>query len=123
MNVKVGIDIVNIEQLQKRVERNNGYEKTILTRNELSSFKERNSSLQFLAGRIAAKEALFKALGTGITKVKILQQVEVCNQINGKPVFKFLAPIQNFKSQSLSLSISHDVGYAAAMVSYLTQAS
>ena len=70
-----------------------------------------------LAGIFAAKEALFKALGTGFRRGK-WTDVEVCHDSLGAPYYQFhgyyaqAVPLKT--EQPPSLSIAHDGDYAIA---------
>lgn len=99
---KIGTDIVKISRLEKSVKSPSFMEKVFTA-------KEReycNNSTQSLAGAFAAKEAYFKALGTGVKMP--LNQLEVLHNELGKPYFSGI--------QNCDLSISHDGEYAIATV-------
>lgn len=57
----------------------------ILTVQEQQLYRQRRCSLNFLAKQFAAKEALAKALGTGIAKGIGFQQLEVLRDEQGAP--------------------------------------
>jgi phosphopantetheine--protein transferase-like protein len=74
--------------------------------------------IEFFAGRFAAKEAFFKALGIGIFN-QYLEQVEIVNTPEGKPeiiVSPQLKECHLKDVQHILLSISHDGDYAVAVV-------
>jgi holo-[acyl-carrier protein] synthase len=76
---------------------------------------ERIKSIQSLAARYAAKEALVKALNAenGI----LWHEAEVVNLEGGKPVFIFYGTVADLvDSANVHLSISHDAGIATAIV-------
>ncbi len=58
----------------------------ILTVDELAVWVSRDQSINYLAKRFAAKEAVAKALGTGIAKGIGFQQMEISSDDAGKPV-------------------------------------
>lgn len=70
-----------------------------------------------LAGIFAAKEALFKALGTGFRQGK-WTDVEVCHDSLGAPYYQlygyYAQAVQMKTGQPPSLSIAHDGDYAIA---------
>jgi holo-[acyl-carrier protein] synthase len=71
---------------------------------------------EFLAGRFAAKEALGKALGTGLVHLS-LQDIWVERAPSGKPELRFKGSVQALIGQrTVMLSISHDNPVAIAMV-------
>ncbi|WP_349409226.1 holo-ACP synthase [Pseudalkalibacillus sp. SCS-8] len=108
----IGIDIVEIERIRKTHERQPKFAQRVLTRLELDrfqSFKGRKS-MEFLAGRFAAKEAYAKAVGTGIGKHLSWQDIEIMSDENGKPT------IHSQYDGVIHVSISHSNEYAVAQV-------
>lgn len=105
----VGIDVVDIKRFQESLERTPGLESKLFTESE------RGKSIQSMAARFAAKEALYKAL----SPAHGLQwhDAEVINHENGKPDFLFRGAIAELiDGASVHLSLSHDAGIASAMV-------
>jgi len=99
--MQVGVDIVQISRITKNKEDEN-FLKFILTDKEIEYCKRDES----IAGIFAAKEAYFKAKGTGIDKR--LNEIEVLHDEKGKPYFNGIG--------NCDLSISHDGDYAIAVV-------
>lgn len=117
MNLSSGIDLIEIERIQKALDRHGErFLKRIYTPAELQI--ARNSAPE-LAARFAAKEAASKALGTGIGPVS-WREIEIVNKPSGKPVLrlsgraKTIAQAQGFDTWSVSLT--HSRGMAAAVV-------
>jgi holo-[acyl-carrier protein] synthase len=105
----VGIDVVDIERFKKSLERTPGLVSKLFTD------VERTKSIQSLAARFAAKEALVKALNleNGI----LWHEAEVVNLEGGKPVFTFHGAVADLvESTNVHLSISHEAGLATAIV-------
>jgi holo-[acyl-carrier protein] synthase len=105
----VGIDVVEIVRFAQFLERTPGIELKLFTD------AERTKSIQSLAARFAAKEALVKALNAenGI----LWHEAEVVNLEGGKPAFIFYGAVADLISgANVHLSISHDAGIAAAIV-------
>jgi holo-[acyl-carrier protein] synthase len=74
---------------------------------------------RFLAKRFAAKEALGKALGTGVRAPVLLPDIAVTHDELGKPDFVFSAPLAAHLAQrglAAHLSISDEQDYAVAFV-------
>jgi len=118
MIIGIGTDIVEIERVRRAVEREH-FLRRVFTETEINYCQSRgiNSAASY-AARFAAKEAFFKALGTGI--VTALKGVEIRNDERGKPeIFiegdtKILADEKCVKE--IFLSISHSREYATAVV-------
>jgi holo-[acyl-carrier protein] synthase len=100
IGIKVGIDIVEVERFV-----NFGH-KNIFSAGELEYIRGKNNSPETIAGLYSAKEAYFKAIGTGIIKSK-LPEIEIAHDENGKPYYK--------NAPSVSLSISHTKTTAVAV--------
>jgi holo-[acyl-carrier protein] synthase len=105
----VGIDVVDIDRFKQSLERTPDLKQKLFTE------AERIKSIESLAARFAAKEALIKALNaeTGI----LWHEAEVVNLEGGKPVFVFYGAVADLvDGANVHLSISHDVGIATAIV-------
>ena len=98
---KIGTDIVLISRIEKSI-KSPSFLNKVFTQAERGYCKKAEN----FAGLFAAKEAYFKALGTGIKFP--LNDVEICNNESGKPYFKGI--------DNCDLSISHDGDYAIATV-------
>lgn len=88
MTIKgIGTDLLDQRRissvLNKKGER---FAQRILTAQELAVWVSRDQSINYLAKRFAAKEAIAKALGTGIAKGIGFQQMEITSDDAGKPV-------------------------------------
>lgn len=108
----IGLDIVEMERIRKISTSQPKFVERILTERELNLYGmlSGNRQLEYLAGRFAAKEALSKALGTGIGKEVGFHDIEVINDERGKPM------ISKPFSQGVHLSITHTKEYAAAQI-------
>lgn len=98
---KIGTDIVKIARIEKSI-KNPSFLNEVYTTAE----QEHCKAPQSFAGIFAAKEAYFKALGTGITTK--LKNIEILHTESGKP---YINGVDNS-----DLSISHDGDYAIATV-------
>lgn len=115
----IGIDMVQV----KRLERWLGDLK-LLKRYfhpdelEYSLSLGKNAS-RALAARFAAKEAFAKALGTGLSNIK-LTDIMIHNESNGKPELKLTGAAKQEMEKSgakwARVSLTHEKEYAAAMV-------
>ena len=117
----IGVDIIEIsriEHIQKRF--GERFSKRILTENELHQYDLRGQNVRFLASRFAAKEAVSKALGTGIAKGISFQSIEIINDTYGKPELVFhgaaKALILGRNITGSLVSLSDEKKYVVAMV-------
>jgi holo-[acyl-carrier protein] synthase len=81
----------------------------VFTEEELDNAKTRGSLYQHLAGRFAAKEAVFKALGDMGLNWK---DVQILNDRDGKPSCVILG--NKGRKVDVHISISHVKNYAVA---------
>ena len=120
----IGTDIVNIKRMKKTLHMNkNNFKKRIFSKNEINYCEKKKNSSSFYAKRFAAKEALSKALGTGIRKGINFKDIEVIINNFGKPNKKlkgttaiFLKKKIRNKKYSIYLSLSDDTPWAQATV-------
>ena len=121
MIVGVGIDIVDVSRIDRLLrEYGDQFAWRILATAEQPAFAASSRPVWFLANRFAAKEALSKALGTGLRYPVTLQAISVSSDSIGKPSFGFHGPLPAYLA-SLGvvhhhLSLSHEKGMTCAVV-------
>ncbi|WP_233252258.1 holo-ACP synthase [Saccharospirillum sp. MSK14-1] len=82
----IGTDIVDIERIQAVLERQGErFVRRILTAAEQAEYQRRGEPVKFLANRFAGKEAVAKALGTGIADGVTFQHIEILPGKRGAP--------------------------------------
>jgi holo-[acyl-carrier protein] synthase len=110
MIIGTGVDITEVKRLRQAVEKwGAGFLGRVFTDKELENAKTRGSLYQHLAGRFAAKEAVFKALGDPKLNWK---DVQILNDKEGKPCCVILNG--RGKKIVVHISISHVKNYAVA---------
>jgi len=117
----IGLDIVDVDRIRLSYRRyGDKFLFKILTENEIASCRKKGDMIQSVAARFAAKEALSKALGCGISNKFNWHSVEILNTLNGKPFVRVIDNSCALKNASIKISLSHDKRYAAsvAMVSF-----
>ena len=120
----IGTDIVNIKRMEKTLKKNSKtYKNKIFSKSEIIYCEKKKNPFTFYAKRFAAKEALSKALGTGIRKGISFKDIEILNDQYGKPSIKLKGSTANFlkrkikaKKYSIYLSLSDDAPWAQATV-------
>ena len=120
----LGTDIVNIKRLERILKKKrNTFKSRVFSKNEILYCDKKKNPFPFYAKRYAAKEALSKALGTGIRKGINFKDIEVSNNNFGKPYIKLKGSTANFlkkkikaKKYSIYLSLSDDIPWAQATV-------
>ena len=105
-----GVDITEVRRLKQAVDKWGAeFLNRVFTEVELQNAKTRGSLHQHLAGRFAAKEAIFKAFGDPKLSWK---DVQVLNDKEGKPYCQILNG--RGRKVSVHISISHVKNYATA---------
>jgi len=120
----IGTDIVNIKRMEKSIKKNGDrFKKRIFSKNEIIYCEKSSNPFSYFAKRFAAKEALSKALGTGIRKGIDFKNIEIFNDRFGKPSITLKGSTQNFlknkikkKKYNIYLSLSDDKPWAQATV-------
>lgn len=112
-----GVDLIEVDRLEKAIERHGErFLKRIFTEQELAQLKD---NLPSLAARWAAKEAVAKALATGIGDVS-WQEIEILRGPSREPVLNLYGAALRLAEergiQNWSVSLSHTEGHALAMV-------
>ena len=118
MIVGIGNDIIEIERIEKAISKE-GFKNKIYTQRELKNIEKRGNRTETYAGIFSAKEAISKAIGTGVREFS-LTDLEILNYDLGKPyvvVSEKLDKILKTKKEDyqIEISISHSRKYATAM--------
>ena len=86
MSVGLGVDIVEIERMRRILDRTPSFAHKVFTDAEQDYCNRKGNPATHYAARFAAKEAVCKALGTGILASGIgMRDVEVVRASHGKP--------------------------------------
>ena len=81
----LGVDIVEINRIEKILARTPSFKARVFTEQEREYCDKKHKPAVHYAMRFAAKEAVLKALGTGIANGIRLCEVEVVHNAKGKP--------------------------------------
>lgn len=115
--VGVGTDLVDVEQLRRSLERQPGLRERLFTPAEWDYAAQHRDPLPHLAARFAAKEAVMKCLGVGMSSVGFAQ-IEVRRDERGAPSVVLLGDAARFaRSAGVSawrLSLTHTGSLAQA---------
>ena len=117
MKLATGVDLIEIARIAEVVSRHGKYYlERVFTPAELDYCGKRAESL---AGRWAAKEAVAKALGTGIGEVS-WQEIEILGDEQKAPTLTLRGKAESRAIElgltNWSVSISHDQSHAIAFV-------
>ena len=114
----IGTDIIEISRVKRALQRNPKILNRLFTEYEITYFQSRNMNIQHIAGGFCAKEAVVKALGTGVRGFS-WKDVEILRGSSGKPMVKLYNKAKEVSSKdkigTISISISHSENYATAV--------
>ena len=125
MIIGIGSDIVSIARINRLLEhKKQSFLKKIFTNHEINLLDNihPNKLVGHVSNRFAAKEALAKALGTGIGKHLSFKDISIVKTSQGKPYFEYKDKLKNFIEQThgpnfnIQLSMSNEKEYAQAFV-------
>jgi len=96
----IGTDMVEIARMQGLLQRwGDKAGRRILAEAEMPDFLAAADQARFLAKRFAVKEALSKAVGTGVVQPVLLTAIAVSHDAQGKPMLVFGQDLQDFLLQ------------------------
>lgn len=113
-----GVDICEIDRIKNIEEKyKERFLQKVFTQKEIQYCSNKADKHASLAARFAAKEALLKALGTGLRNGLQWKDAEVYNDDLGKPHFRFYGKTgQMISNRNVHLSLSHTRDNAIAFV-------
>ncbi len=116
----LGIDIIEVERVAEKISKENGFRELVFSENEISYCESRTNKFEHYAARFAAKEAFFKAIGTGWLKDTAFNEIEIIHNEYGKPGISFLgatkATTDAMGITNLLVSLTHIKTAASAVV-------
>jgi holo-[acyl-carrier protein] synthase len=115
----IGIDIVQIKRMERWLANSKLLQRFFHPDEITFALSLGKNASQTLAARFAAKEAFGKALGTGLSNLK-LAEILVINNNNGKPELQLygtaLRAFERSGARKVHISLSHERENAVAMV-------
>lgn len=118
----VGIDMIEVSRVEEKISKENGFRELVFSVREIAFCESKANKFEHYAARFAAKEAFLKATGLGLTLGFSLNEIEVSNDENGKPLltlngnFKAKADQQNWNTIQVSLTHLKDVASAVVII-------
>jgi len=119
--VGIGTDILEIARLSKMSDAvREKLARRLLTDNEYQKYQQLTFKVPYLAKRWAGKEAMAKAIGTGIADGVSFQHIEIISLESGKPVVELsgraLELVKLLGANHWHISLSDEESYATAFV-------
>jgi holo-[acyl-carrier protein] synthase len=119
MIIGVGIDMIEVDRLMAKVNKDNGFRELVFSPTEIE-YCESNLKSENYAGRFAAKEAFLKATGWGLLLGSNLCDIEIKSDERGKPSIRLSGAFKEKAEQNswdkIHVSISHLKEIACAVV-------
>lgn len=117
--MNIGTDIVNIDRIAQVLARQGDrFLNRILTVAEREVYRQRGEPVKFLANRFAAKEAIAKALGTGIAGGVTFQGIEILPDERGAPCARLsgvaLETQRSLGALTVHISLADEKDYVVA---------
>jgi len=119
MIIGIGTDLIEVARVEKNISKPKFLEK-VFTKQELELCEHKQSRVQSLAARFAAKEACMKALGTGWSEGISFKEIEILSNPSGAPVMVLHGRTKVFARElgvvSIYITLSHLREIASATV-------
>lgn len=113
----IGTDIIEIKRIKKAILKSPRFVERLFTEQELEYYKSKDMKAQHIAGGFSAKEAVLKALGTGLSGFR-WKDIEILRVTGGKPIVRFGGNIKKFIEDNrigvIHVTISHSREFATA---------
>ena len=116
----LGTDMIEVERVAVKIAKESGFRELVFSKKEIDYCEAKANKFEHYAARFAAKEAFFKAIGTGWLDGTAFNEVEITNDEKGKPVLALLGQTaltiaaMNFKN--ILVSLTHLKTIASAVV-------
>ncbi|HET6244634.1 MAG: holo-ACP synthase [Bacteroidetes bacterium] len=116
----IGIDLIETERVAEKIAKEGGFREYVFSESEIQYCESKTNKAENYAARFAAKEALLKAIGTGMMGNFVFNEMEIATDDMGKPSFNFTGGskilMDSRKYSNIMVSLSHLKGIACAMV-------
>ena len=116
----IGIDMIEVDRVGGKISKENGFREMVFSPSEIDYCESKANPQEHYAARFAAKEAFFKALGSGWKSQTAFHEVEVSHDGQGKPMINLLGQsartLEEIAGARIFVSLSHLKRYASAIV-------
>ncbi len=120
MIVGIGTDIVEIDRIQELAEQHEAFLARTFAPREIEHCRGKKNPYPHFAARFAAKEAVFKAFGTGWSGDLRWTDVVVENNSAGRPSISLSGSAERYAEKlgvdTIHISLTHTLSYAGAQV-------
>lgn len=112
--------MIEVERVASKIGKEQGFREMVFSKEEIDYCESKPHKFEHYAARFAAKEAFFKALGTGWAKGTAFKEISIFNNELGKPEIKLIGEtantLQHLQPSKINISLSHLKNIAAAIV-------
>jgi holo-[acyl-carrier protein] synthase len=116
----LGIDMVDVDRIAGKISKEAGFRELVFSPGEIGYCEKQANKFEHYAARFAAKEAFFKALGTGWAEGTAFSEVEITHNAAGRPDLNLLGRtrdnLASLKIIKILVSLSHIKTIASAVV-------
>ncbi len=116
----IGTDIIEVSRVKKSIETIDGFKEKIFSENEITYCESKRNKFEHYAARFAAKEAYFKAIGTGWRHGLAFKEIEIAHDSLGKPIIILSGNAKDHAKRTgytnRQISLSHIKETAVAVV-------
>lgn len=121
MIIGIGFDLIEVARIAKQVDGDSRFKEKMFTSAEIEYCESfRVNKAQHYAARFAAKEAFFKAIGSGYRGGLAFNEIAIVNDELGKPLLRLSGKTEEFAQQrqvgEIHVSLSHLRELAGAVV-------
>ena len=113
----VGTDLIEIDRIRQAIEKNPRFLQKVYTEAEIAYCQRKKNPWQSFAARFAAKEAVSKAMGTGLGRIG-LHDIEIVQKPSGQPQVVCHGAAKAFLLEhglgNVHISLSHSAQFAIA---------
>jgi len=107
----LGTDIIEVGRIKEKLLTDEEFMRNIFTPAEIEYCESKKNRAENFAARYAAKEAFFKALGTGWRYGMAFKEIEITNDDLGKPGIIVYGKVKEFfkknNIKNINVSMSH----------------
>lgn len=112
--------MIETDRVMQKIAKEGGFREHVFSSTEIAYCEKQAKQAEHYAARFAAKEALLKALGTGLAGDLVLNEIHLVHDAAGKPSFRFSGESERLMKEKnilqIHVSLSHLQHIAGAVV-------
>lgn len=116
----VGIDIIEVKRVEEKIRKGQGFRELVFAADEIAYCEKMAHPYQHYAARFAAKEAFFKAVGSGWANNTAFNEVVIVHAEEGRPLLELRGGTADWARgkgiADLQVSLAHLAEMATAIV-------